>query len=231
MTGSKIGYQHFCPAARALEVIGEKWSLLIVRDLLAGPRRFGDLRQSLTAITPRWLSLRLRALEAEGVLHREAASQREVWYRLTPKGQALAPVIDDLVVWGIDYALRPPRRGEAIHPGRATEGVVRYLNRRGVRLARPAAWVVRFTGDRSYTIRFDGEHWSRQRGEEAAADVVVETSPEEWVTFLAADRDERRRWLDKSRVEGTTERIEEMAATFGPADPSARAHALTQMPR
>src|SRR6266581_9124356 len=92
-------YQHFCPAARALETIGERWSLLIVRDLLAGPRRFSDLRRSLTAITPKWLSARLRALEEDGIVAREAASRREVWYRLTPRGQALAPVIDALLVW------------------------------------------------------------------------------------------------------------------------------------
>jgi DNA-binding HxlR family transcriptional regulator len=213
MARSRIGYQHFCPAARALEVIGEKWSLLIVRDLLAGPRRFSDLRRSLTAITPRWLSARLRALEEDGIVERQAASPREVWYRLTPKGQALAPVFDALLVWGIDYALGPPRRGEAFHPGRAMDGVVRYLERRGVRPPRSAAWVVRFTGDRSYTLRFDGRRWSRQRGE-AAADVVVETSPEGWVKFLAADREGRRRWLDRSRVKGTPSRIRELSSAF-----------------
>src|ERR1700758_4643398 len=100
MARAKIGYQHFCPVARALEVIGEKWSLLIVRDLLAGPRRFNDLRRSLTAITPKGLSGRLRALEVNGIVEREAARPREVWYRLTPKGQALAPAIDALLVWG-----------------------------------------------------------------------------------------------------------------------------------
>lgn len=215
MARPRIGYQHFCPAARALEVVGEKWSLLIVRDLLAGPRRFSDLRRSLTAITPKWLSARLRALEGKGLVEREAAGQREVWYRLTPKGQALEPVIDALLVWGIDYALGRPRPGETIHPGRAIDGVTRYLERRRVRPASPVAWVVRFPGDRSYTIRFDGESWSRQRGE-AAADVVVETSPEEWVTFLSADRDSRRRWLDKSRVKGAPKRIDELASAFGP---------------
>lgn len=213
MAGPKIAYQHFCPAARALEMIGEKWSLLIVRDLLAGPRRFGDLRRSLASITPKWLSVRLRALESAGVVEREAASQREVWYRLTPKGQALAPVIDALVAWGIDHALGPPRPGEAFHPGRAMDGIVRYLERRGARPARPLAWVVRFPDDRSYTIRFDGEHWSRQRGE-APADVVVETSPDGWVRFLAADREGRRRWLDDARIDGTPERIEELVSAF-----------------
>ena len=216
MAGPKIAYQHFCPAARALEVIGEKWSLLVVRDLLAGPRRFGDLRRSLASITPKWLSVRLRALESAGVVEREAASQREVWYRLTPKGQALAPVIDALVAWGIDHALGPPRPGEAFHPGRAMDGVTRYLERRSVRPGRPVAWVVRFAGDRSYTIRFDGQRWSRRRGE-ADADVVVETSPEGWVRFLAADREGRRRWLEKSRAKGSPKRIDELASAFGPA--------------
>jgi DNA-binding HxlR family transcriptional regulator len=215
MARPKSTYRHFCPAARALEVIGEKWSLLIVRDLLAGPRRFSDLRRSLTAITPKWLSVRLRALEEQGIVVREAASQREVWYRLTPKGQALAPAIDALLVWGMDHALGPPRPGEAIHPGRAMDGVVRYLERRGVRPSRPVSWAVRFTGDRSYTIRFDGERWSRERGE-TAADVLLETSPEGWVGFLAADRNRRRRWLDKSRAQGSRERIEELASAFGP---------------
>jgi DNA-binding HxlR family transcriptional regulator len=221
MRRPKAGYQHFCPVARALEVIGEKWSLLIVRDLLAGPRRFNDLRRSLTAITPKGLSGRLRALEVDGIVEREAARPREVWYRLTPKGQALAPAIDALLVWGIEHALGRPRPGEAIHSGRAMDGVARYLERRRVRPERPVAWVVRFPGDRSYTIRFDGEHWSRQRGE-AAADVVVETSPEGWVRFLGADAEGRRRWLGKSRVKGTAKRIEELAAALEPGQAAAR---------
>ena len=214
MNGPKKIYQHFCPAARALEVVGEKWSLLIVRDLLAGPRRFSDLRRSLAAITPKWLSLRLRELEEAGVVEREAASQREVWYRLTPKGRALAPVVEDLVVWGIEYAADALRPDEAIHPGRATDAFLTYLNRRGVRVAQPVAWVVRFPEEHSYTIRFDGARWSRQRGEEPA-DVVVETRPEAWVGFLTGSPEERRRWLAETRVEGSPDRIEEFMRTLG----------------
>src|SRR5215510_5079411 len=160
---SKRSYQHFCPAARALETIGEKWSLLIVRDLLAGPRRFSDLRRSLASITPKWLSARLRALQNHGVVAREGAGPREVWYRLTPKGEALEPVFDALLVWGLDHALGEPRPGEAIHPGRSMDGVARYLDRRRVRPEHPVSWVVRFAHDRSYTVRFDGRHWSRRR--------------------------------------------------------------------
>jgi DNA-binding HxlR family transcriptional regulator len=217
----RVGYGHFCPAARALEVVGEKWSLLVVRDLLAGSRRFSDLRRSLAAITPKWLSARLRALEADGVVEREARGQREVWYRLTPKGQALEPVFDALLVWGLDHAVGRPRPGEAIHPGRAIDGITRYLERRRVRPSRPVAWVLRFAVDRAYTIRFDGERWSRQRGE-ADADVVIDTSPEAWVRFLAADREGRRRWLRAARVKGAPKRIEKLIAALGP-QPVARA--------
>src|SRR5438094_10409003 len=88
----KRRYRHFCPAARALETIGERWSLLVVRDLLAGPRRFSELRRSLATITPKWLSARLRTLEADGIVTRDVAVKREVRYRLTPKGEALEPV-------------------------------------------------------------------------------------------------------------------------------------------
>src|SRR5439155_10263400 len=72
----KRRYQHFCPAARALETIGEKWSLLIVRDLLGGPRRFSDLRRSLATITSKGLSARLRALEADGIVTRRSEERR-----------------------------------------------------------------------------------------------------------------------------------------------------------
>jgi len=216
MATTRGSYQHFCPAARALEVIGGKWSLLIVRDLLAGPRRFSDLRRTLAGITPKWLSARLRTLESGGVVERQTTGQRDVWYRLTPKGQALEPVFDALVVWGLDFALGKPRAEEAIHPGRAMDSVRRYLARRNVRPARPVAWVVRFPPDRSYTLRFDGERWLRQRGE-AAADLVVATSPQGWVRFLTADRAGRHRWLRRSRVTGSAKSVKDFAAAFEPA--------------
>jgi DNA-binding HxlR family transcriptional regulator len=208
-------YHHFCPAARALETIGERWSLLIVRDLLAGPRRFSELRRSL-GITPKWLTARLRALEADAIVIRETDGDREGWYRLTPKGEALSSVIDALVVWGMDHAIGEPRAAEVIHPGRAIDATVRYLGHRRVRVARPTVWAIRFGDDRSYTIRFDGARWSRQRGE-GAADVTVQTSPAEWVKFLGADVNGRRRWLRKRAATGTRQRLDELATAFGSA--------------
>src|SRR5215813_2248065 len=117
---SKRRYQHFCPAARALETIGERWSLLIVRDLLAGPRRFSDLRRSLAAITPKGLSARLRALEAAGIVAREVASEREVWYRLTPKGGAGAGLRRAARLGDGSRSGTPARPGS--HSSRADDG-------------------------------------------------------------------------------------------------------------
>ena len=136
-------YHHFCPVARSLEVIGEKWSLLIVRDLLRGPQRFTDLLRYLGGITPKWLTLRLRDLEQAGIVERDhTAGRREVWYRLTEKGQELAPVVTALALWGLDHALRQPLTGETVHPERAMQTTVLYRNKRRIRLPAPAAWTI-----------------------------------------------------------------------------------------
>src|SRR5437764_4756011 len=103
-------YRHFCMMARTLEVVGERWSLLIVRDLQLGAQRFTDLANSLDEITPTRLTNRLRQLEAAGIVVREspAVGGREVWYRLTNAGRDLGPVVDALTLWGIEHAREPP---------------------------------------------------------------------------------------------------------------------------
>jgi hypothetical protein len=156
----------------------------------------------------------LQELEEAGVVQREAAGPREVWYRLTPRGQALAPVVEELIVWGVEYALRPPSPSEPLHPGRATAAFLTYLNRRGVRLPQPVTWVVRLTGAGSYTIRYDGARWSRERSDDPG-DVVVELSPDAWGQFLTGTPEERRRLLDEAHAEGEPERIAEFARTLG----------------
>ena len=82
--------QHYCPVAQTLERLGDRWSWLIVRDLMRGPQRFTDLQRYLAGITPKRLTVNLRALESEGIVEREREpGRREVWYRLTAKGQGL----------------------------------------------------------------------------------------------------------------------------------------------
>jgi DNA-binding HxlR family transcriptional regulator len=100
------GYGQACPVARALDVIGEKWSLLILRDLTRkGPLRFQELEAGLPGVAPNTLSARLKALEAQGVIATRLYEQHPPRYEyfLTDKGKALGPVLKALYAWGERY--------------------------------------------------------------------------------------------------------------------------------
>jgi DNA-binding HxlR family transcriptional regulator len=92
-----------CPIARTLEIIGERWTILILRDLFReGPRRFQDLQQSLSGVSPNTLSARLKVLEANGIVATRLYETHPPRYEyvLTEKGKALAPVVLALKAWG-----------------------------------------------------------------------------------------------------------------------------------
>jgi DNA-binding HxlR family transcriptional regulator len=91
-----------CPVCQTAEIISGKWTLLIIRDLADGSCRFCELERSLEGISPRTLSLRLRALEAEGIVERRTYPEvpPRVEYCLTEKGRALVPVIDYMRGYG-----------------------------------------------------------------------------------------------------------------------------------
>ena len=91
-----------CPVCRTADIVCGKWTLLLVRELAEGCSRFCELERSLTGISPRTLSLRLRALEEEGIVERqtEAAVPPRVEYSLTEKGLALIPIIDGMREYG-----------------------------------------------------------------------------------------------------------------------------------
>jgi len=91
-----------CPVCRTAEVVCGKWTLLVIRDLADGSSRFCALERSLEGISPRTLSLRLRALEEEGVVERHTFPEvpPRVEYALTEKGQALVPLIEDMRRYG-----------------------------------------------------------------------------------------------------------------------------------
>ena len=183
-------YQHYCPAARTLEVIGEKWSLLVVRDLLRGPQRFTDLMRYMGGITPKWLTQRLRDLEEADIVERDSApGRREVWYRLTDKGRDLGPVVGALAVWGLEHAMRRPLPGEAIHPELVAQSITAYLNAKKARPSSPVTWEFRFEGGAPQRLRFDGERWLLVA--DVTADVTMDTTVEGWMGFVYAPPEER----------------------------------------
>ena len=111
-------YDQYCPVAHALDVVGDRWALLVVRELMQGPKRYTDLADGLPGIGTNILAARLRDLEADGVvgrkiLPRPAASRV---YELTEYGLQLKPVIRELALWGA-RSLGPPTHEDELFPG------------------------------------------------------------------------------------------------------------------
>lgn len=110
-------YEGFCPIARTLDVIGERWTILILRDLLLeGPRKFQDLQRSLSGVSPNTLSARLKRLEEHGVITHSFYERHppRAEYLLTDKGRALGPALAALRDWGLQHAggrMHPKYRG------------------------------------------------------------------------------------------------------------------------
>jgi len=97
---SRAGYAQFCPVAMAADVIDSRWTLVLLRELTAGTTRFNDFRRGLPRISPALLTLRLKALEAAGVVQRTPTTAGAFEYRLTSAGEELRPIIEAIGVWG-----------------------------------------------------------------------------------------------------------------------------------
>ncbi|MEL6893618.1 MAG: helix-turn-helix domain-containing protein [Actinomycetota bacterium] len=131
-------YEQRCPVTRSLDVVGDRWTLVIVRDLLDGPRRFQRMRSELVGISPTLLSDRLRHLVAAEVI-----VATDDGYELTDRGWALAPVIDELGRWGVALMDREHARADEVFHD--------HFRRLGIRFVlRPEA-----LPDRGCTIGFD----------------------------------------------------------------------------
>lgn len=94
-----------CPVETTLSLIGDKWKILILRDLLKGTMRFGELKKSIGSVSQKVLTSQLRDMEAHGLVHRQVFAEvpPRVEYSLTETGLSLKPVIDAMLTWGQDY--------------------------------------------------------------------------------------------------------------------------------
>jgi DNA-binding HxlR family transcriptional regulator len=120
------GYGQFCPVAKATEVIGEKWTLLVLRELLLGTTRFNEFQRALSRMSPTLLAKRLRHLEECGIIiRRKLSGQKGYEYRLTGAGKELGPLIEVLAVWGMRWA-----RGQLADDELDVEFLMRELQRR-----------------------------------------------------------------------------------------------------
>jgi DNA-binding HxlR family transcriptional regulator len=120
------GYGQFCPVAKTAELIGEKWTLLILRELLLGTTRFNDFQRAMSRMSPTLLTKRLRQLEKGGIIIRKKlSSQKGYEYRLTAAGKELSPLIEVLAVWGMRWT-----RGQLSDDELDVEFLMRELQRR-----------------------------------------------------------------------------------------------------
>ena len=206
-------YDHFCTVARSLELVGDRWSLLVVRDLLTGPKRFTDLMARLGGITPKTLSQRLRELADTGVVEVDREpGRREVWYQLTPVGADLAPVVAALNWWGLRHAWRFPLPGEQLHVEHLLASITQTIEHTTDDRA-PARWHLRFP-DGDHLVECDGERWTlRATGPAAAPNVTVTASVDAFLRFVF----DRSGVPDGMRIEGdrpAVRRFERLVSRF-----------------
>ena len=211
MTRNVRTYDHFCLVARALERVGDRWSLLVVRDLLTGAKRFTDLMGRLGGITPKTLSQRLRELQDAGIVAADREpGRREVWYRLTPAGADLGPVIDALSWWGLRHAWRRPGPGEPLHAEHLLRSAVRAIDHAaGDR--RAARWHFRLDGA-DYLAESDGRHWSlTTRAPAAPADVTITATTQALRAFIFAGAEAG---IDITGESGPVQRFRQLIGTM-----------------
>jgi len=190
-------YDQYCPIAHALDLVGERWALLVVRELLFGPQRYTDLAAKLPGIGTNILAGRLKDLETCGIVAKRrlpppAASQV---YELTPYGMALKPVIRELAVWGI-RSLGPPQLEGELAPA----WLEHALDTVFAPVAPSGSFEFR-VGSETASLR-DGEV---HPGSTEQPDVVVETADPSCFYNLFVER----RW-DGVTVEGDRDLLEQL---------------------
>jgi DNA-binding HxlR family transcriptional regulator len=167
-------YGEYGGVTRALELVGERWAMLIVRDLLVGPRRYSELAAGLPRIPSNILAARLKELQASGVIHRMPRS-RVIIYELTPYGRELEPIVLGLGAWGFK-ALDDPREEQIITPDSLTMDL-RTAFRPDVALALPnTSYAARF-GSAELLVRVAGPTLDVTRGE-GPADLAFCAGPD-----------------------------------------------------
>jgi DNA-binding HxlR family transcriptional regulator len=180
-------YDQYCPVAAALDVVGDRWTLLIMRELVAGDRRFTDLKDRLPGIAPNLLSDRLRDLQAEGLVeHKELPppAARTV-YAATKLGRELVPVLRSLARFGVSR-LGPPE-GHDVEPQVAVYGMVAPYHE-------PEPTGQRFharleVDGRTFDVVTDGPRISLRRRPDDTPDVVIEVSARDLVAARQGTRE------------------------------------------
>jgi DNA-binding HxlR family transcriptional regulator len=178
---SRRTYSQYCATARTLDVVGERWTLLLVRELLTGPKRFGDLLASLPGIGTGLLAARLKHLQDEGLVSQVLLPPpaRTPAYALTEAGADLGPAVLALARWGLRWAWGDRAEGEVFQPGWAVLGLQAIFDPEA---ARDARLVYEFrVDDEVFHGRVDHGTLESVHGPAQRPDVVFETGGDVFV--------------------------------------------------
>ena len=168
-----IAYSIYCPIAKAAEILTERWTLLLLRDLLLGARHFNDFRRSIPLMTPAILSKRLKTLQEVGIVRRVQSDSGGGWeYRLTEAGVQLKPLVDAAGEWGQRWARSKLPDGE-LHPSTLIWDIHRFLKTENLP-ARRTVLHVEFTDLKKFRL------WWLVIVGKASVDVRVSTTA--WLT-------------------------------------------------
>jgi len=167
-------YGQFCGLARALDAVGDRWSLLIVRELLLGPMRYGELAASLGGIATNLLADRLRSLEACGVIERRVGETSGVVYALTPWGSQLREPIEGLIRWSTPLMVTGPG-GDPMQPRWLAVALPALLHGRTAK--RPIELGIETAG-LFMTLRIDKDGPHLTIDPEVRPDTILEAEPE-----------------------------------------------------
>lgn len=204
-------YGQYGGVARAVELVGERWALLIVRDLLVGPRRYGELAAGLPRIPTNILAARLKELQAAGIIRR-APRARMVIYELTPYGRELEPIVLALAAWGLG-SLEDAREEQVITPDSLTIDL-RSAFRANVAADLPPTAYAAHLDTTELLIRVDGPNLDVGRGE---GHVDLAFTAGDGIHRLISGELDAQRALATGAVEvlgGRSELLERFARTF-----------------
>lgn len=168
------GYRQFCGVANALDLIGDRWALLVLRDLLLGPMRFSELADGLPGIGTNTLAARLRQLEEAGVIRRTLLPlpDRGTVYELTAYGRELQPILLALGRWGHKTMARLPH--DSAMNSRWIAAAILGFHDESRHVERPTTWELRLT-DATFTARAAGTTFSVSAGAPDRANAVITT--------------------------------------------------------
>lgn len=206
-------YEDSCGAAQGLNIVGERWALLVVRELLLGPKRFARLRGDLPGISPNVLSQRLTELESAGVLHRRRlAPPADVWvYELTEWGAALEPVIIQLGRWAASSPFFDREHGLSVASAVLSQRTMFQPEAAaGERLS-----IVLRLGDQRFWAKVGDGQFSIEPGDTTEPDATVTTGPVVLASVLYGGRDLTEAIeAQELEIEGDTRALERYLTMF-----------------